>query len=301
MSLYWLLPPLFGLGIFLLAHQILDVVADLAVGLAGLLRRRLEPAAVRRLKEFQQLSGIRSQDSAGGRRRATFLGMLQWRPFWIAAASVAAAVLWDPLYSPLAAGTIFVGGELYRSATRSKRTQRLNEDAGNLIVQFASRYPIARSVDKTLREACTTLPGGEVRSAVEGCLARLQMNQEMSQVTEPLERIGYPALTRFARLVTVVQDTNQDVFIKTLEVLKNEVEGRLSLHQQARQELTLVRGTTRSLQVVVVGAATISAVLPNWRIYFVQNAANWLLYFGMLAIVAVASLYVEAELRVLEI
>jgi len=53
-----------------------------------------------------------------------------------------------------------------------------------------------------------------------------------------MQALGYPALNRFARLLGNVQDTNQDVFMKTLEILRKEVEGRMDLHRQARQSLT---------------------------------------------------------------
>jgi hypothetical protein len=302
LSLYWILLLLYGLGTFLLAQQALDLVFDLLSGLGGLLQRRLQPAAVRRLKEFQQLSGVQpGAASVEARRKATLLGLLQWRPFWIAAAGIAALLLSDSLRSPLAGTVILVAGELYRSTYRSRRLQRLNEDAGNLIVQFSARFPITRSVAKTLKDAFTSLPGGEVRTAVEACLRRLQMNQAMTEVIQPLERLDYPALNRFAQLLASVQDTNQDVFVKTLDILKNEVEGRMELHRQARQSLTLVRSTARILQAVVVVAAVLSSTLPNWRSYFVQSTRNWLLYAGMLAVASLGSLYVEAELRQMEI
>jgi hypothetical protein len=300
MSLYWIVPILVGIGVFLLAYQVLDAASDLVGGLVILVRRRFQPLAARRLRDLQVLSDSESQANIS-QRKATFLGLLQWRPAWMVAAILVALLLFDPLLSPLALTVILIGGELYRSTYRSKRMQKLNEDAGNLIVQFASRYPISRSVTRTLSDSLSALPGGEVRRAIEACLAGLRMNQDMKKVFEPLERLNYPALGRFAQLVTAVQDTNQDVFLATLDVMKGEVEGRLDLHRQARQSLTLVRGTTRVLQAVVLGAAAAASTLPNWRIYFVASAHNWLLYILMLAIVALASLYVEAELRQLEV
>ena len=196
---------------------------------------------------------------------------------------------------------VLAGGELYRSAARSRRMQRLNEDAGNLIVQFTSRYPITRSLGKTLKDIASALPAGEVRSAVEDCLKRLQMNQKPGEALKVMKTLGHPAINRFARLLGNVQDTNQDVFMKTLEILRKEVEGRIDLHRQARQSLTLVRSTTRLLQGVALTAITAASLLPDWRYYFVASPQNWLLFLGMLAVVLLSSFYMEAEMRQLEV
>ena len=107
-------------------------------------------------------------------------------------------------------------------------------------------------------------------------------------------------LARFAGLLADVQDTNQEVFLDTLRLLQEEVESRMELHQQSRQSLTLVRSTTRVLQVVVVAAALAASLLPNWRFYFVENMKNWMLFVSMLGVAALGSFYVEAELRQLE-
>jgi len=96
-------------------------------------------------------------------------------------------LLADSLRSPLALAVVLAGGELYRSAVHSRRMQHLNEDASNLIVQFTSRYPINRSLGKTLKDVSSALPGGEVRSAVEDCLKRLQMNQKPGEALKLMQ------------------------------------------------------------------------------------------------------------------
>ncbi|PIZ26382.1 MAG: hypothetical protein COY47_00825, partial [Chloroflexi bacterium CG_4_10_14_0_8_um_filter_57_5] len=112
--------------------------------------------------------------------------------------------------------------------------------------------------------------------------------------------LSHVVLARFAGLLADVQDTNQEVFLDTLRLLQEEVESRMELHQQSRQSLTLVRSTTRVLQVVVVAAALAASLLPNWRFYFVENMKNWMLFVSMLGVAALGSFYVEAELRQLE-
>lgn len=307
----WILMALIGLGLFLLFHQGLESVADLLGGLARLVRRRFRPVALQRLKELQERAGVQSGQVTDGRNKAllTLAGLAQWRPFWIAAAVLAALLLADSLRSPLALAAVVVCGELYRSGARSRRMQRLNEDAGNLIVQFSSRYPITRSLGKTLKHIASALPapstklgtGGEVRLAVEDCQNRLQMNQKPAEALKVMKALGHPALNRFARLLGNVQDTNQDVFMNTLEILRKEVEGRMDLHRQARQSLTLVRSTTRTLQAVALSAMIAASLLPNWRYYFIASPQNWLLFLGMLAIALLSSFYMEAELHQLEV
>jgi hypothetical protein len=297
----WILVALFGLGAYLLAQLGLDSLVDLLGGFIGLLRRRYQPLALRHLKALQEQAGVQPEASKESRRKATLLGLLQWRPFWITAALLAALVLADSLRSPLVLAVVLTGGELYRSASRSRRQQRLNEDAGSLVVQFASRYPITRSLGKTLKDVLNALPSGEVRSAVEDCLARLQMNQPPSEALRRMKALDYPALNRFARLLGNVQDTNQDIFMKTLEILRKEVEGRQDLHRQARQSLTLVRSTTRLLQGVAVTALAVASLLTNWRTYFIASPQNWLLFLGMIGVALLSSFYMEAELHQLEV
>jgi hypothetical protein len=294
---------LFGLGLYLLLQQTLDLVADLLGGLAGIFRRRFRPLALRRLMELQSQANAQYSGKQAPKNKTvlTLAGLSLWRPFWIAAAIIAALLLADSLRSPLALALILAGGELFQSGARSQRLQRLNEDASNLIIQFSSRYPLTHSVTKALKDTYATLPDREVARALGGCLARLQMNQTNAEAMTPLQALKHQALGRFAVLLANVQDTNQDIFMKTLAVLRAEVEDRLDLRRQARQSLTLVRGTTRVLQVVFVTAALVACLLPNWRAYFVASPRNWFLFMGMVGLAALGSFYMEVEMRQLEV
>ncbi len=293
---------LFGLGLYLLVSQTLEILSDLLAGLAGYLHRRLRPVALRRLVELQQQTGMPMEEKKNAASPLFILsGLLRWQPFWVGAAALTALIFADSLRSPLAFALILTGGELYRATFWSIRLQKMNEDASNLILQFASRYPMSRSLVKTLKDTCASLPGGEVRRALEACLRRLQMNQKLPEAMKPLQLLGYPVLSRFGQVLSSAQDTNHDIFIKTLEILRNEVEGRLDLHRQARQSLTLVRGTVRVLQAVAGLALAIASTLPNWRTYFLASTKNWMLFVGMLGVAVLGSLYVEAEMRQMEV
>ena len=293
---------LFGLGLYLLARQLLEILSDLLAGLAGYFRRRLRHMALRRLAEFQQQNGVPLEEKKDATSPLLILsGLLRWQPFWMATAALAALIFADALRSPLAFAVILTTGELYRATFRSIRFQKMNEDASSLILQFTSRYPMSRSLMKTIKDTSASLPGGEVRRAMEACLRRLHMNQKLAEAMKPLQLLGYPVLSRFGQVLSSAQDTNHDIFIKTLEILRNEVESRLELHRQARQSLTLVRGTVRVLQAVAGLALAIASTLPNWRSYFLASTKNWMLFVGMLGIVVLGSLYVETEMRQMEV
>ena len=300
-ALYWVILALFGIGLYLAAHLVLELAADLLGGIAGLVRRRLQPAAVQRLLALVQEEAHPAQKITRLTPRLALSGLTLWRPFWAAAGILAALLLSDSLFSPLALVVILVGGELYRSTFISRRTARLNEDAGNLIIQVVSRYPINRSLSKTLKDAADTLPDGEVRRAALEATARLGMNQASGEALQPLRAVRHPVLTRLAVLLSNVQDTNQDVLMRTLELLQEDVQSRLGLRQQARQSLTTLRGTVRILQGVVVAAMIVAGTLPAWRFYFTSSPKNWALFIVMLATATLGSLYVESEMRQLEV
>ena len=206
---YWIVTILFALGVYLLSRQAFEIVADLAAGLVGYLRRRFQPRVMRRLIVFQEQAGVQpdEKEKKSLSLRLILYGLSQLRVAWIALGVLAALIFADALYSPVALTVILVGGELFRAQAFSRRMARLNEDAANLIVQFGSRYPLTRSMTRTLRDAADTLPGGVVRQAVEQCVIRLNMNQNSVEAMKPLRAIAHPVIDRFTSLVADVQDT----------------------------------------------------------------------------------------------
>ncbi|MBU4353049.1 MAG: hypothetical protein KJ939_08285 [Nanoarchaeota archaeon] len=300
----WTTVFLFGAGVYLLSRQALDLILDVSTGLIGYIRRQLQPRVMWRLLTVIQEDPTRQAVQKQGERisaRLLLYSLSRLRVAWIAVGVLAALLLSDAMLSPVALTAILVTGELYRAQLYHQRMGRLNEDVGNLVVQFQSRYPLNRSLVKTLQEAANVLPSGETRSAVESTLARLRMNMATAEAVKPLQSLPHPVMRQLAGLIAEVQDTNQDVFLETLRLLQEEVESKLDLRQQARQSLTLVRGTARILQIVLLAALVAACILPAWRHYFVSSAKNWLLLLSMLAVGALGSLYVEAELLQLEV
>jgi hypothetical protein len=300
----WITVLLFGAGVYLLSRQALDLILDLSTGFVGYVRRQWQPRVMRRLMTVIQEEPLRQAVQKQEGRPSTRLllySLSRLRIVWIAVGILAALLLSDAMLSPVALTAILVGGELYRAQLYHQRMGRLNEDVGNLVVQFQSRYPLNRSLVKTLQEAANVMPSGETRSAVESTLARLRMNMAIVEAVKPLQLLPHPVMRQLAGLIAEVQDTNQDVFLETLRLLQEEVESKLDLRQQARQSLTLVRGTVRILQIVLLAAMIAVSILPAWRHYFVSSAKNWLLLISMLAVGALGSLYAEAEMLQLEV
>ena len=65
----WILLSLTGLGLYLLFHQGLELIADLLGGLVSLVRRRFQPVALQRLKELQEQAGVQSTRETGSRNK----------------------------------------------------------------------------------------------------------------------------------------------------------------------------------------------------------------------------------------
>ena len=175
--IYWIGTLLFGLGLYLIFQEAFGFAAGLLVGFAGYLRRRFAPRTFQRLLKLQaQDDSSQKQNQGGLSIRRLLYGLGQLRITWLVLAVLAALILMDKMLSILALVVLLVGGELYRSQAFSRRAAKLNEDSGNLILQFESRYPVSRSLTKTLRDSAASLPGGGVREATEECIARLSMN-----------------------------------------------------------------------------------------------------------------------------
>ncbi len=298
LTLLWGLATLLAvIGLWLVSRVFLFAVSDLATGTAGYLRRRLRPVALEWLREIEKPAKRMTQRETGQmilRHLATTL----W--FWVALGALGALLLSDRMFSPVLFTISLVAGEIYRSSRQSKRLRRLNEDTGNLVLQFEARFPVLRSVLNTLDGASHTLPKSELRRAVDQTIERLKLQQMAGKALSPLEKLPNPVLRRFVVVIANAQETDPEVFQDTLSLLRREVESRLDLGNRVRQNLTTLRSTTRILQAVLAGAMLAVCILPTWRAYFVASSQHWLLLLVMLFVGALGSFYVEAEIRQLE-
>jgi len=263
--------------------------------------RQLKPRVMFRLIEYREELG----DPSSTRddlftTKSLFAIALESRPVWIVSGLCVALVIQDVMLSPLLALLIPLIAEFYRTHVHRHRRLRMDEDASNLVMQVESRYPLNRSLIRTLTEALGTLPQGRVRETLTVCIRKLEMNADIDDVFEPLKRIGHPSLNRLAGALARAQDTRQEIFLDTLRLLREEVESRMELRRQARRSLTVVFITTRVLQVVLVIAFLIVSLFPAWRTYYTGIPRNWIIMIVALSVAALGSVYVEMEMRQME-
>jgi hypothetical protein len=190
---------------------------------------------------------------------------------------------------------------LYRSQQRQKRLAELHQRTSDLILQFAARYPLVRSVGQALQATLGRLPEGEVRHTVLEVIRRLDLNQPLEQAVAPFQRLPVHSLHQLAVILANAQKTTPAVFQDTLEMLRLDVESRRELHNLSRQSLTLVRSTARVLQAVLAGALIFVSLVPNWRFYFMESTGHLMTFLAALGAGALGSLYIEAEIQLLEV
>lgn len=297
----WLSLLLAGIGSYLLAWTGLDILTDLGSGLIKYFHRQLKPRVMFRLIEYREEIGEPSstQDDLFTPKRLFALA-LESRPVWIVSGMCLAFIIHDVMLSPLLALLVPLMAEFYRTHVHRLRRRRMDEDASNLVMQVESRYPLNRSLVRTLTEALATLPEGRVRQVLAICVHKLEMNAEIAAAFEPLKRLGHPSLDRLAGALAHAQDTRQEIFLDTLRLLREEVESHMDLRRRARRSLTVVFITTRVLQVVLVIAFLIVSLLPAWRTYYTGIPKNWIIMVVALTVAALGSVYVETEMRQLE-
>ncbi len=297
----WLSVLLAGIGSYLLAWTGLEILVDIGPGLVRYVHRQIKPRVMFRLIEYREELG----DSSAAQNdlftaKNLFVISLESRPVWIASGFCVALVIHDVMLSPLLLLLIPLIAEFCRTHIHRQRRRHMDEDASNLVMQVESRYPLNRSLVRTLSEALATLPQGRVREALRACIRKLEMNADIDDVFEPLKRLSHPSLNRLAGALARAQDTRQEIFLDTLRLLRKEVESRMELRRQARRSLTVVFITTRVLQVVLVIAFLIVSLFPAWRTYYTGVPRNWIIMIVALSVAALGSVYVEMEMRQLE-
>jgi len=297
----WLSLLLVGVSGYLLAWTGLEILADLIHGLKGYVQRRLRPRMIRRIVDFQvSHEHLPSSQEETLTTRNLFLLAVENRPLWIAVGLLLALAIHDEILSPLLLFLIPVSAELYRTQVHRHRRQKIDEDVSNLVIQVEARYPLNRSLSRTLKEGLAALPEGVVNQALMVCIGKLDMNADIADALEPLRNLAHPSLNRLTGALARAQDTRQEVFLDTLRLLREEVESRMQLRRHARRSLTVVFITTRVLQIVLVIASLVVGLVPAWRTYYTASPKNWLGMMVALFVATAGSVYVELEMRDLE-
>ena len=301
LALPWLSLLLAGVSGYVLAWTGLEILADMAYGLAGYVRRRLRPRMIRQIMDLQlDRESLPSSQEDVLTTRNLFALAVASRPLWIAVGVCFALAVSDEIISPLLLLLIPVSAELYRTQVQRRRQQKIDEDVSNLVIQVEARYPLNRSLSRTLKEGLAALPDGVVSQALQVCIRKLDMNADTETALEPLRKLAHASLNRLTGVLVRAQDTRQEVFLDTLRLLREEVESRMQLRRHARRSLTIVFITTRVLQAVLVITFLVVGLFPAWRTYYTASPRNWLGMIVSLFVATAGSLYVELEMRALE-
>lgn len=294
----WPATILVGLGVWIFASRALVFLEDLAFGSLSLLRRLLRPRLSAWLNDFQGEPAPVDRRAAAPRLVLSRLLDLSWA--WVLLSLCGAIFLHDPMLSPVILAGLIVVGEVIRSERRQRRLACLNEDAGRLIVQFESRYPLLRSISRSLEKSLESLPERELRWTLRRCLQEIRVGREFREALDGMRKLPVPSLGQLTVVLIGAQEASPEVFAESLQMLRRDVEDRSLLHNQVRQSLTLLRGTLRILQIVLFLALLAASCLPAWRYYFLSSPVNWIKLLLALLVGVVSSLYVEAEIRFLE-
>jgi hypothetical protein len=297
----WSASALVGLGLWILSRLFLSSLADLGFGLLNRLRRLLRPRLAGWLSEFRGEASYSQETVLQVLPGLIFSRLLDLPLAWTLFSLVLASVAHDRMFSPVLLTFGMILGEVVRSERSQRRRMQLNDDASRLIVQFEARYPLLHSVRNTLEKSTESLPERELRRFVTGCLQKIRVGKPIPEALAGLKKLPVPSLGQLAVVLSAAQEASPEVFLESLQMLKRDVEDRLLLHNQVRQSLTLLRGTVRILQIVLLLSMLAASSLPSWRYYFVSDPANWVKLLLALLVGAGGSLYVEAEIRLLEV
>jgi hypothetical protein len=296
----WSATVLVGLGLWILSRQFLSALADLASGLHIWVRRRLRPRLAGWLADFRGETNLSQESTAQALPGWVFTRLLDLPLTWILLSLISAALAHDALFSPVLLASAMVLGEVIRSERGQVRRTRLNDDAGRLIVSFESHYPMLRSIRQTLEKSMESLPERELCRVLVRSVQKMRVGKSIPDALEGIKKLPNPSLGQLAVILSAAQEASPELFKESLQMLRRDVEDRLLLHNQVRQSLTLLRGTVRVLQIVLFVSMLAASSLPAWRYYFVSDPANWVKLLLALLVGAGGSLYVEAEIRLLE-
>jgi len=295
-AILWLATLLGVTGTFLLLRQVFSVSIDAGCGMYQWARRKMVPRGMAWLREIEKADALPD----GAVRRAALMRLVEMPLMWGVLGMAAAVVIHDPMLSPAVLAVAVVFGDVWRTTRTSRRARRMDEDAGNLVLQFEARYPIVRSLTQALVDALDALPEGDVRTAVYSTLQRLRLSQPPEQAAAPLMHLPNPIAARFGLLLGSVQRAAPDVVQDALAQLRGDVDDRLALRNEIRRDLTTLRGTVRVLQGVLLAGLAVVCTVPTWRGYYTGDNGHWTVYLLMLVAAALGSLYVNAEIRQME-
>jgi hypothetical protein len=230
------------------------------------------------------------------RKDIFYLVLEDWR-LWLVFSIAAGLIFWDPVRSFAAAAVTGVLGFIFIYMRRGARNVQINTDVENMIVQFASRYPVSRSITKTLEDLLETIEPGDVHFALEQTITRIRIGSSLDVAVQPLIAVPNPSARQFAMTIAGAQQTSPLILDGIFVSLKNDVRARAELMGEVRQSLTVLKITTRVMQAAFCVVLLVVCLKDQWHGYFIESLNHYVTFWGSILAVMAASAYVELEIE----
>lgn len=268
-------------GAFLLAYNLLLSFVEILARLGRKLRLWRSAPYLRRLGVVREEPW---QDGASLDLRR--LGLLLALP-------LLALAVQDWMLAPLVAGIGILLLWWLDFSRRARQDERVNEDAEMAALQLRAQLRTHHSLAAALR--ALQLPQGRLRRAVDEVVLRLEMHEAPLGAARPLAALPGAGAARLAALIAHSAAITEAVQLSLLEDLEQEAGQQKLLRAKMRQVLGLVKGTIRLLQGAAALALAVTFLVPEWRLFFLQDISHRLTMLLMVAGAALASLYFEFE------
>jgi hypothetical protein len=179
-------------------------------------------------------------------------------------------------------------------ATEAERSH-VNEDAELATLQMRSLLSVDHSLLGVLKQL--KLPEGSLRTAVQQVASRLQMHEPPEHAALPLRELPGSVTARLATLIANSSRITDQVQLDLFQSLETEAHRQKIIRSKMKQTLALVRGTIRLLQAVTTASIFFVLMVPDWRVFFLQDIPHRTLLTGLILCAVVASLYFEVEVH----
>jgi len=258
---------LVALAMGLLSHLALVWTSGVAVALGKRLGRRS--------LVFSRQHGAALQV---GRQRIS----LSWLALLPLALAICLALLWMRPVLSLWAVLLGLAGTWIMHVTRASGKAQLRAEQEVFLNSLRGRYAVSQSLTAALAGAAEDLenPDSPLVQAAREAVRRLRASLTLEEALTPLAGISLI----LQRLVTVLSRSELTAAQETATIL-GELEAQAirtrRLADRARVTLVTVRLTLRVLVVANAVGATVSAMLPVWRVYYCGHPATYIVGTGL--------------------
>ena len=213
-----------------------------------------------------------------GKRRLTFA----WPELLPLGGGIALALVWlSPVLSAWSVGLGLTGLWVQRR-TRAPGRQHLRATQEVFLNALRSRYAVTHSLTAALEGAAADLdaPADPLVQAAQETTRHLRAGVPLKAALGALAPLG-PVMLRLATILSRSDLAAERETTALLEELETQARAARRLAERASVILATTRLTLRVLVVVTASLAVMSAVLPLWRVYYLQHPAAYAAATGM--------------------